>query len=464
MKPCNGRMFGLIDCNNFFVSCERVFNPALAGRPVVVLSNNDGCAVAMSNEAKALGITRGVPIYQVRELIRRHGVVTLSGRHRVYGDISSRVMSTLETVVDDVEIYSIDEAFFRFPDGDAATVEAVAREAVRRVRRWTGIPTSVGIAPTRTLAKVAARFAKKYPAYRAVCAIDNEEKRRKALSLIQLEDVWGIGRRVGKKLRQYGLEKAIDFADMPVEQVKRIVHLPGERTWRELNGEACIEADPENATHKQICTSRSFSPSVIEFSDLQAAIASFMTIASRKLRRQKSFALGVTVFLHTNKFRTDLPQYRNSAYRELEEPANDFLVLVKEAEEELKTIYRPGLLYRRAGVYITELIDDNVVQFGLFTSPAEREKRSRLMKLVDTLNASPRSHDKVRVALATPISSHKENVRKTVTNVGAQLQSPSISLTAAPAIFPDSSLHCDSDRLSDDESADLYFGHKHADK
>lgn len=464
MKPCNGRMFGLIDCNNFFVSCERVFNPALAGRPVVVLSNNDGCAVAMSNEAKALGITRGVPIYQVRELIRRHGVVTLSGRHRVYGDISSRVMSTLETVVDDVEIYSIDEAFFRFPDGDAATVEAVAREAVRRVRRWTGIPTSVGIAPTRTLAKVAARFAKKYPAYRAVCAIDNEEKRRKALSLIQLEDVWGIGRRVGKKLRQYGLEKAIDFADMPVEQVKRIVHLPGERTWRELNGEPCIEADPENGTHKQICTSRSFSPSVTEFSDLQAAIASFMTIASRKLRRQKSYALGVTVFLHTNKFRTDLPQYRNSAYRELEEPANDFLVLVKEAEEALKTIYRPGLLYRRAGVYITELIDDNVVQFGLFTSPAEREKRSRLMKLVDTLNASPRSHDKVRVALATPISSLKENVRKTGTDKGAQLQSPSISLTAAPAIFPDSSLHGDTDRLSDDESADLYFGHKHADK
>lgn len=459
-------MFGLIDCNNFFVSCERVFNPALIGRPVVVLGNNDGCAVAMSNEAKALGITRGLPIYQVRELIRRHDVVTLSCRHRVYGDISSRVMSTLETVVDDVEIYSIDEAFFKFPAGDPATVEAIAREAVRRVRRWTGIPTSLGIASTRTLAKVAARFAKKYPAYRAVCSIDSEEKRRKALSLIQLEDVWGIGRRVGKKLRQYGLETALDFAEMPIDQVTRIVHLQGERTWRELNGEPCIEADPENVAHKQICTSRSFSPSVTELADLQVAIASFMTIASRKLRRQKSYALGVTVFLHTNKFRTDLPQYRNSAYRELEEPANDFFVLVKVADDALRAIYRPGLLYRRAGVYITELIDGDMVQFGLFTLPAEREKRSRLMKLVDTLNAAPGSHDKVRVAPATIISSIKKNVRKSTvgTDDAAHLPSPSISFTAAPAIFPDSSFRDETDRLSDDKSSDLYFSHKHADK
>lgn len=436
------RMFGLIDCNNFFVSCERVFNPALAGKPVVVLSNNDGCAVAMSNEAKALGINRGVPVFQVRELIRRHNVITLPGRHRVYGDISARVMDTVESVVNNIEVYSIDEAFFRFPEGDAANTEAIAREVVRRVRRWTGIPTSVGIAPTRTLAKVAARFAKKYPAYRSVCAIDNDEKRRKALSLIQLEDVWGIGRRIGKRLRMYGLETALDFADLDSERVKRMVNVVGERTWNELNGIPCIEADPENAVRKQICTSRSFSPSLTELEDLRGAVASFMTNASRKLRRQKSYALGISVFLHTNRFRTDLPQYCNSAYRTLEEPANDIMTLVREATQALESIYRPGLLYRRAGVYITDIIDDSNVQFGLFTTPEMRLKRQRLMQLVDTLNASPRTCDAVRSAVVPPrgkvkgIITHHKPGDSRLKAMGGGGDSPSILLSAAPAAFP----------------------------
>lgn len=437
-------MFGLIDCNNFFVSCERVFNPALEGKPVVVLSNNDGCAVAMSNEAKALGINRGVPVYQVRELIRKNNVITLSGRHRVYGDISSRVMDTVERIVGNIEVYSIDEAFFRFPNGDAEATEALAREVVRRVRRWTGIPTSLGIAPTRTLAKAAARFAKKYPAYKAVCAIDSEEKRRKSLSLLDLEDVWGIGRRLGRRLRQYGLDTALDLADLPRERVSRILNVTGERTWRELNGIPCIEADPENVAHKQICTSRSFSPSLTELSDLQEAVAAFMTIASRRLRRQKSFALGISVFLHTNKFRTDLPQYSNSAYRSLEEPANDIMTLVREAETALQSIYRPGLLYRRAGVYITDIVDEKSAQFGLFTSPDLREKRTRLMKLVDTINSSSATYDTLRTALTPPHNcpkGGKPSTRKPTAvkdnAKGATLPPPAITFSAAPPIVPD---------------------------
>jgi len=462
-------MFGLIDCNNFFVSCERVFNPALAGKPVVVMSNNDGCAVAMSNEAKALGITRGIPIYQVRELIKHHGVITISGNHRMYGDISSRVMATVESVVDDVEVYSIDEAFFRLPETDDDAGESVAREVVRRVRRWTGIPTSVGIAPTRTLAKVAAHFAKKYPAYRAVCVINTEEKRRKALSLIKLEDVWGIGRRVGRKLRQYGLETALDFADMPQETVRRILNVVGERTWRELNGEPCIEAEPTNVAHKQICTSRSFAPSLTELSDLKAAIASFVTIASRKLRRQKSFATGISVFLHTNKFRTDLPQYRNSAYRNFEEPTNDVLTLVREAEIVLESIYRPGLLYRRAGVIISDIVGERVVQFGLFTSPETRQKRTRLMRLIDTLNASPATYDKVRVALAPPSNKVREigckNSVKTVgNNEVAAGQSPYIIKFSATTSFFHTNDCCRDgiNRLSDDDVDDAVTGVKHS--
>ncbi len=394
------KMFGLIDCNNFFVSCERVFNPAIAQCPVVVLSNGDGCAVAMSNEAKALGIKRGVPIYQVRDIIRRNNVVTISGNHRRYGDLSSRVMSTIESMIDEVEVYSIDEAFLHLPDEPIEAQIDRAREIVRRVRRWTGIPTSLGIAPTRTLAKVAARFAKKYPGYRSVCAIDTDEKRRKALALTEIDDIWGIGRRVGKKLRQYGITTALQFVDLSKEEIERLMTLPGKRTWLELNGTACIPADPNNVSHKQICCSRSFSPSVDKLEDLRSAIASYVTIASRKLRRQKSFALSIGVFIRTNEFRTDLPQYSNSAFRKLEEPANDIMTLTSEAEAALESIYRDGLLYRRAGVLITEIVDADRAQPGLFLSPEDRAKRRRLMSLVDNLNATSVTHDQVRVALA----------------------------------------------------------------
>ena len=234
-------MIGLIDCNNFFVSCERLFRPDLAGKPVVVMSNNDGCAVAMSNEAKALGVKRGIPIYQIKQLIERYKVVTLSSNHKLYGNISSRVMATIGTIVPDIEIYSIDEAFLDMSYLDGEALETTGRKIVAKVRRYVGIPTSLGIAPTKTLAKIAARFAKKYPAYKGVCIIDNEEKRRKALSLIRIEDVWGIGRRTGKRLRQYNINSALDFADMSLSRVRQLVNIAVERTWRELNNEPSVD-------------------------------------------------------------------------------------------------------------------------------------------------------------------------------------------------------------------------------
>lgn len=395
-------MFGLIDCNNFFVSCERVFRPWLEGIPVVVTSNNEGCAVAMSNEAKALGITRGKPIFEIRDLIRRHGVVTLPGNHRMYGDISSRVMSVVESVAGNVEIYSIDEAFVRFPAMTEEQMVAMAREIVRRVRRWTGIPTSFGIAPTRTLAKVAARFAKKYPNYRGVCAIDSDEKRRKALALIDIEDVWGVGRRLGSRLRRYGIVRAIDFADMPETQVQTIVNVTGHRTWKELNGCPCIEADTDSEDHrKQISTTRTFSPSLTGLADLEGAVASFMTIAARKLRKQNSCAAAISVFLQTNQYRTELEQYSNSAYRKIMEPTADSLTLIKEAVEALHTIYRPGLLYRRAGVHITDIVPGGAVQHSLFSSVEDRERREKLMKLMDSLNVNPRTYNMLKAAICS---------------------------------------------------------------
>lgn len=377
-------MFGLIDCNNFYVSCERVFRPDLEGIPVVVMSNNDGCAVAMSNEAKALGITRGRPIFEVREIIRRNNVVTLPGNHRRYGDISSRVMAAIESLVGNVEVYSIDEAFINFPPGNREEHEELARQIVRRIRRWTGIPTSIGIARTRTLAKVAARFAKKYQGYRGVCVIDSEDKRRKALELTDIGDVWGIGRRMRDKLRSIGITKASEFADLKPDNVMHLMNVVGQRTWNELNGIACIDVDPESGVARQeISTTRTFSPSLTDLAQIEQAVAAFTNIAARKLRRQGSCAGGISVFLQTNQYRTELPQYNNSAYRHLTEPTSDTIQLVKEAVAALRSIYRKGLLYRRAGVHITDIVPASGVQLSLFGSPLERQRRIKLMELLD---------------------------------------------------------------------------------
>lgn len=390
-------MIGLIDCNNFFVSCERVFHPRLIGRPVVVMSNGDGCAVAMSNEAKALGITRGVPIYQIRDIIRRHNVITVHGDHRLYGDLSARVMSTIEELVPDIEIYSVDECFIHFPPGTIEQTEQLAREIVKRVRRNVGIPTSLGIAPTKTLAKIAASFAKKYPAYRAVCVMDTDEKRRKALALTDIRSVWGIGRRLTPRLQQVGIERAIDLADFSEARVTTLLNVTGRRTWLELNGHPCIEreAEPE---HKQICSSRSFTPALETIEQLHEAVSSFITIASRKLRRQHSCARGVTVFLRTNHFRTDQPQYNRSTFVTLEEATADLMTLTKAAISGIDAIFRRGYMYRKIGVIITDIIPDSAAQPSLFTSPEDRERRKRLMRLLDTLNANPRTPDSLKVA------------------------------------------------------------------
>lgn len=398
-------MIGLIDCNNFFVSCERIFNPRLRNVPVVVLSNNDGCICALSNEAKALGMKRGEPFFQVEACCRRNNVAVLSGNHRLYGDISSRVMSTIASVAGNIEIYSIDEGFIHFDRdwSEAATVEA-AREIVRRVRRNVGIPTALGLAPSRTLAKCAARFAKKYPAYRCVCPI-NAANRHRALELTALEDVWGIGRHLGRRLGNYGLTTAAQFADWPRENVEKTVNIIGVRTWRELNGEDCIPAGEHEAPRKSMCTSRTFATNITDYSKLSDAIALFATIITRKLREHKLAATGVSVFLGTNPHRDDLPQFHNSAYAPLDEPTADTMTIAQAAMAALKGAYRPGYAYKRAGIYIAQTVADSGFQPSLFADRADREKRRRLMKAVDAINASSLAHDNVHIASYMPAES-----------------------------------------------------------
>ncbi|MDE6396134.1 MAG: Y-family DNA polymerase, partial [Muribaculaceae bacterium] len=235
------------------MSCERVFDPSLRNVPVIVLSNNDGCAVSMSNEAKALGIKRGAPLFKIREEVERGHVRVLSGNHRMYGDMSSRVMATLSEVIPSIEIYSVDECFLDLDSWKNEELVDLGRSLVTRVRRHTGIPTSLGIAPTKTLAKIAARFAKKYPGYRSVCKIETEEQRRTALSLTPLREVWGIGRRLARRLDDKNILTALDLADLSLDRIRKLLNVVGERTWRELNGVACIDFETVPHNKQQIC-------------------------------------------------------------------------------------------------------------------------------------------------------------------------------------------------------------------
>ena len=400
-------MVGLVDCNNFFVSCERIFNPRLRNVPVVVLSNNDGCIVALSDEAKSLGLKRGNPYFQVKKLCDAANVAVLSGNHHLYGDISSRVMATVESAAGSANVYSIDECFVDFDTADAEEYMAVGREIARRVRRDTGIPVSLGISTTKTLAKIASRFAKRYPAYRSVCAIDNEYRRRRALELTEIGDVWGIGRRMAKRLPEYGITRAIHLAYRPIEDIEKLFNVTGERTWRELNGEACIDTDNAD-THErqqQMCCTRSFGTMLTTFEQLNETMALFSTIVARRLRRQHSAAAAINVFIRTNAHRNDLPQYYNSASLRLTEPTNDTMTLSALASEALRAIFRKGYSYKKAGILVTELTNDRHIQQSLFTDSHDRKRRQRLMSVVDALNASTVSHDRVHIAAYMPMES-----------------------------------------------------------
>ncbi len=394
-------MIGLADCNNFFVSCERVFRPELHNRPVIVLSNNDGCAVALSNEAKALGFKRGNPYFKIQNAAEANGVVVFSGNHRLYGDMSWRVMTTLRSFCDEVEVYSIDEAFIFF-DELVGDYPGLGREIVRTVRRNTGIPISLGLADTKTLAKVAAHFAKTYPAYRGVCLIDSEEKRRKALALTPVEDIWGVGRRNLPKLRRQGVNTALELADMAEDKVKDLFNIVGHRMWLELNGHSCITREIVPPQRKTITCSRSFQADLFDAAELRKAIASFTTTVARRLREQHLVAHAVEVFVATNRFHTSQPQFFNAVEQRLAEPTADTSVLVRAACAALEQAFRPGYGYKRAGVTITRCTDVDAVTANLFEDRVDVERRRRLMSAMDRINASPANRNAIHPASMAP--------------------------------------------------------------
>ncbi|MBP3353777.1 MAG: Y-family DNA polymerase [Bacteroidales bacterium] len=392
-------MIALADCNNFFCSCERVFMPSLRNKPVIVLSNNDGCVIARSNESKALGIKMGQPFYQVKNLVEKNEVAVFSSNYTLYGDMSRRVMSLLSTYAPSIDIYSIDEAFLDFTgiaEGDE--LKQYAENMVRHIKKGTGIPISLGIAPTKTLAKVASKFAKKYKAYNGVCMIDTEEKRQKALQLFDISDVWGIGRKASKKLQYHGIKTAWDFVQKSQTWVRNMLTITGERTWRELRGESCIETE-ELPHKKSICTSRSFPDKGLnKLSDVEEAVANFAAQCSRKLREQHTVCKSITLFAYTSRFRTDLQQDYIHKTINLEVPTNNIQELVALAVAALRDNWKgEEYLYKKAGVIVWNISPDNAIQGSVFDT-IDRNKQTALSKTIDEINKK-NGYNTIRVAL-----------------------------------------------------------------
>lgn len=385
---------GLVDCNNFYASCERLFDPALRGRPVVVLSNNDGCVIARSNEAKALGIGMGDPWHLNRDRFEKHGVIVRSSNYTLYGDISGRVATVLRTFTPEVEIYSIDEAFLSL-DG-FSDVDGHARSLRKTVLQWTGIPVSVGIAPTKTLAKVANRLAKKRPGLGGVCALMDERAQQEALEATALTDIWGVARRLAVRLEALGIRTPLQLRDADPGWLRERMGIVLKRLCLELRGEPCqtlVHAMPLN---KSIAASRSFGRAVLDRRELEEAVSAHASRAAEKLRRQALFAGMVTVFVETNRFRTQDRQYAASKTIGLPVASSDTMTIVKAALAALGLLWRDGYRYNKCGVILLELGTAGSVQNDLWM-PGDTPKTRALMQAVDRLNAEW-GRETVRVA------------------------------------------------------------------
>lgn len=382
------KMYALVDCDNFFCSCERVFAPDLEGVPLVVLSNNDGCVVARSKEAKKLGVPMGQPFYQMKQLFPDSGIIPFSSNYELYADMSARVMATLRSVTPEVHQYSIDEAFLLLEGMERYDLKKWGEEVAAKVKKWTGIPISIGIAPTKTLAKVAARMAKKYAGYKKCCVIETEEQRVKALQLTDVEDVWGIGRRHARSLKTQGVFTAYMFTQKPGYWVRKLYHVTGERTWLELLGKDVLPFESMERKRESIMTSRTFPGMFTSVDELTPHIANYAARCALKLRKQKSVCSLVSVFARTNPFREDLPQFSGSAAYVFPTPTSTTGEIVEASLKLLKEMFRPGFCYKRAGVMVDRIAPADAIQPDLFDfDPEKRCKLDAIASTMDKINA-----------------------------------------------------------------------------
>ena len=388
-------VYGLVDGNNFYVSCERVFRPDLNGKPVVVLSNNDGVVISRSNEAKALGIPMGALFFEYEEFMKKNGVEVFSANFPLYGDMSKRMMNILSEFTPDIEVYSIDEAFLKFAGYDFVDLREYALKIKNTIKKYIGIPVGVGLAPTKSLSKVANRIAKKFPEKTGgVYYIDSEEKIVKALKWLPVEDVWGIGRRLSKKLNTVGVRTAYDFTQLPDLWIKKNMGVTGLRLKQDLLGVPVLEL--EHLSHrKSIATSRTFDRVYSDKETLQEYISSFVAIAAHKLRKHKLKANGLVVYIRTNYHNTKAKQYTKTEVVTFPFSTDSTLVINRYAQKAFSAIYRPGYEYKKAGVVLFDLVPQKMARRSLFDS--DDSNHSELMKVIDRINDSV-GHQIVRLA------------------------------------------------------------------
>ncbi len=382
------KKFALIDCNNFYVSCERLFNPRLLQRPVVVLSNNDGCIIARSNEAKSLGIGMGEPYFKRKQFLRQHRVQIFSSNYALYGDLSQRVMTILQQEEPEVEIYSIDEAFVRLAPIAGQSMAEHGLYLKKQVDQCVGVPVSVGIGSSKTLAKLASRIAKKDPAGQGVFDLDTCPDQDKVLAGIAVKAVWGIGRRSAEKLNQHGIYTTLELKNSDSRWIRGMLGLPGMRTVMELRGEPCISIEQSPANRKSVVSSRSFRQPITSLTDLKEAISCYVSIAAGKIRNQGLLTANIHVFLSCSRFakNSNIPCFSGSRMLPLVEPTASTPTLIKAALQGLTTLYKPGYAYKKAGVMFTGLSNAAMQQQNLFFRSAELENRP-VMAALDRINS-----------------------------------------------------------------------------
>ena len=387
-------MFALVDCNNFYASCERVFNPNLQHKPIVILSNNDGCIISRSDEAKKLGIPMGAPIFKYRILIANHNVKVFSSNYSLYGDMSSRVMSILKQFTPDIQVYSIDESFLKLEGFEDYNLTDYGMLMKNRILKWTGIPTCAGIAPTKALSKVANKIARKYPNQtNGVYVIDTEVKRINALKWTKIKDIWGIGKKLSNRLATKGCKNAYDFTQLPESWVKSNMSVVESRLQRDLLGIPTLDLEVQKSK-KSIATTRTFEKPLKELDKIKERISTFAFVSGEKLRRQNSHCHMIIVILRSNYFREDLKQHYATKVISLPYPTNSSLVLSNYAIKAIEEVFKSGIAYKKAGIILTGLVPSNNYQLNIFDW--ENSNHQPLMKAIDKINY--RFSNKIKLA------------------------------------------------------------------
>lgn len=382
-------MFALVDVNNFYCGCETVFRPDLRGKPVLVLSNNDGCVIARNAEVKELKIPMGAPYFKLKDEIRRHKITVFSSNYPLYADFSNRVMTTLEQMVPSVEVYSIDEAFLDLTGlRNCRVLEDFGREIRERIKRDTHLTVGVGIAQTKTLAKLANHAAKKWKQTGGVVDLSNVDRQKKLMALVPVEDVWGVGRRISKKLNAMGIITAKDLSEQSTYIIRKHFNVVLERTVRELRGEPCLELEEFAPTKQQIVCSRSFGSRITEYMDMRQAVCSYAERAAEKLRREHQYCRQVAVFVRTSPHAEGEVFYGNQAMGRLLTPSNDTRDIIRVAMQGLDHIWRDGCRYMKAGVMLGDFYSQGVSQLNLFDEFKPQANSESLMRVVDGLNQS----------------------------------------------------------------------------